>query len=292
MNITFEEAIQEYLEYIKIKRKEITYLTHEDRIKKHIQPFFKNKLVSEISKQDILKWQVEINKLGFKYNYKSAIFYSLSSIYSYLEKFYNIDNIVKKVGNFSNDEINDNGNIWTIQEFNQFINVINNKEHRLLFNLLYFTGLRKGEILALKKDDIDLYNNKININKSITRTHKINTPKSKSSNRIISIDDELSKELKNYINDNNISDNIFNISFTHLKRIKDYYCDIANVKKIKIHEFRHSHACLLFMNDVPIDEISYRLGHSRISITTDIYLKYLPKKEKRVISTLNSLRFN
>ena len=46
------------------------------------------------------------------------------------------------------------------------------------------------------------------------------------------------------------------------------------------------------MNDVPIDEISYRLGHSRISITTDTYLKYLPKKEKRVISTLNSLRFN
>ena len=124
----------------------------------------------------------------------------------------------------------------------------------------------------------------------ITRTHKINAPKTRTSNRIISIDNILANELKEYMEDYNINNNLFEISFSTLKRKKDYYCDKAHVKRIKIHEFRHSHACLLFKNDVPIDEISYRLGHSRISITTDTYLKYLPKQEKRVISTLNSLR--
>ena len=292
MNLTFEQAVAEYLEYIKLKRKEVTYLTHEDRIKKHIRPFFKNKLVSEISKNDILKWQVEIDKLGFKYNYKSSIFYSLSSIYNFLENFYNVDNIVKKVGNFRNDDISDNGNIWTYEEYKKFINCVDDYKFKILFEILYFTGLRKGEIMALKKDDIDLYESKITINKSITRNHKINTPKTKTSTRIISIDNTLTDEIKKYIENFNISDNLFDISFSTLKRKKDYYCKIANVKQIKIHEFRHSHACLLFKNNVPIDEISYRLGHSKISITTDTYLRYLPKQEKRVISTLNSLRFN
>ena len=290
MNLTFEKAVSEYLEYIKLKRKEVTYLTHEDRIEKHIKPFFKDKVISEISKNDILKWQIEINKLGFKYNYKSSIFYSLSSIYNFLEDFYNVDNIVKKVGNFKNNDIEEVGNIWTYEEYTKFINSIDDIRYKVLFELLYFTGLRKGEILALTKNDINLHEHKIIINKSITRTHQINTPKTKTSNRIISIDNILTEELKEYIKNYNINNNLFEISFSTLKRKKDYYCKIANVKQIKIHEFRHSHACLLFKNDVPVDEISYRLGHSRISITTDTYLKYLPKQEKRVISTLNSLR--
>lgn len=292
MDLTFEKAVSEYLEYIRLKRKEITYLTHEDRIKKHILPFFKNRFIADISKNDILKWQIEINKLDFKYNYKSAIFYSLSSIYNFLEDFYNVDNIVKKVGNFKNDDIEEIGNIWTYEEYKKFINIIDEIKYKVLFELLFFTGLRKGEILALTKNDINLIDNKIIINKSITRTHKINTPKTKTSNRIISIDNTLKEELNEYITNYNIVDNLFNISFTTLKRKKDYYCKKANVKQIKIHEFRHSHACLLFKNDVPIDEISYRLGHSKISVTTDTYLRYLPKQEKRVISTLDSLRLS
>ena len=82
------------------------------------------------------------------------------------------------------------------------------------------------------------------------------------------------------------------ISFTTLERKKNYYCKLAKVKQIKIHEFRHSHACLLFKNKIEIEDISYRLGHSSISMTMDTYLKYLPKNEKRVISTLNQLRLN
>ncbi|MBP3445544.1 MAG: tyrosine-type recombinase/integrase [Bacilli bacterium] len=80
-----------------------------------------------------------------------------------------------------------------------------------------------------------------------------------------------------------------NISFTNLERMKNYYCKKANVKQITIHEFRHSHACLLFKNNVPIEDVSHRLGHSTISMTMDVYLKYLPHNEKRVISTLNSI---
>lgn len=290
--IKFEQAIEEYLQFVKLKKKMDTYSTVERRIKKHIQPFFNNKYIDEISPFDIIKWQLEVEKLGFKYNYKSSLYYALSNFYLFCSNFYNVENVVKKVGNFKNDEIKQKGNIWTYDEFKQFIDSIDNKKYHLLFNLLYFTGMRKGELLALKWQDIDFKNKIISINKTITRSHEIQTPKTKTSNRTIMIDDLLLDELYNYSLNKDNDDIIFNISFTQLLRMKNYYCNKANVKQIKIHEFRHSHACLLYTHNVPIDQISNRLGHSKISITTDTYLKYLPKNEKRVIATLNSLRFN
>ena len=81
-------------------------------------------------------------------------------------------------------------------------------------------------------------------------------------------------------------------SRNHIKKITYIIDDAlkkANIKQIKIHEFRHSHACLLFQNKIDIEDISYRLGHSSIDITMKVYLKNLPKNEKRVIKLLNSL---
>ena len=154
--------------------------------------------------------------------------------------------------------------------------------------MLFFTGMRKGELLALKWQDINFNNNTININKTITREHELLPPKTNSSNRIISINNNIIVQLYNLKQNTNNNDFIFNISFTQLKRKKDYYCSLANVNKIKIHEFRHSHACLLFQNKIEIEDISYRLGHSNISMTLSTYLKYLPRNEKRVIKLLNS----
>lgn len=292
MNIAFDHAIEEYFKYSKIKLKESTYEEQFLKIKKHIIPFFKNRNIYDINLKDIIKWKEFIELFNFKYNYKSYLYYSLTSIFDFLVKYYNIDkNYAKIEGNFKNDEKEEIGNIWTLKEFKKFIKKVDNIEYNALFNLLYFTGMRKGELLALNWKDIDLKHKKVNINKSITRNHKIQTPKTKSSKRIISINRKTKRKLKKLRKLKNIDDKfIFDISFTQLKRIKDDYCKISNVQQIKIHEFRHSHAVLLYLNGVPIDEISNRLGHSKISVTIDTYLKYLPKKEKRVIKLLNSYR--
>ncbi len=310
MEIKFDSAINEYLDYIKIKRKNTTYITNKRRILKYILPYFKNKNIFDLSCKDYICWQNYIENLNLKYNYKSSLHYCFSNFINYCILFYNLnENIAKKVGNFKNNEIDEVGNIWTINEFNQFINKVDNDIYKTLFKTLYFTGMRKGEILALKFNDINFNNNTISINKTITRFNNLNndkiitTPKTKSSIRIISIDDKLSneiKELQNYYIEhfNGYNNNYFifggnkSIKFATLERKKNYYCVLANVKQIKIHEFRHSHACLLFQNNVPIEDISHRLGHSTISMTMNVYLKYLPHNEKRVINTLNKIRLN
>lgn len=291
MNIAMEDAIKEYYKYSKMKLKESTYDEQFRKIKKYIEPYFKNKNIYEINLNDIISWKEYIESKNFKYNYKSYLYYALTSIFDFYEKYYNINkNYAKLEGNFKNNEISSEGDIWTIEEFQQFIKCVDDIYYKVLFELLFFSGMRKGELLALKWQDINFYDNTISINKTITRNHKLQPPKTTSSKRVICINDYLINELKKLKElEKNNAEFLFNISFTQLKRKKDYYCEKANVKQIKIHEFRHSHACLLFQNKIEIEDISYRLGHSNISMTMSTYLKYLPRNEKRVIKLLNSL---
>lgn len=306
--ILFDNAINDYLNYVKLKDKMTSYRNISNRINNHIYPYFKGKYIDEITKKDYINWQIHIDNKNYKIKYKETLHICFATFLNYCMKFYNLnENIATKVGNFKNkDYEEDTGQIWSLEEFEKFIQVVDNPIYHCLFNLLYFTGLRMGEALALTFNDIDFLNNQILINKTTTRFFNknkriITNPKTKKSIRKISIDSNLKNEilkLKDYyiIKYNNSQKNYYifggikTIPPTTLTRYKNNYCKIANVKQIKIHEFRHSHACLLFNHDVPIDEISYRLGHANISMTTNIYLRYLPKKENKVIETLNSLR--
>ena len=304
--MSFYEIGENYFSFIKIKLKNSTYQNNKKKIELYVINPNKDKNIYEFDTRDFIEWEIFIERFGFSYNYKSSLFYLFKEFLDYCINFYNLkENVAIKIGNFRNDEITKSGNIWSYDDFKKFISVVDNKIYNCLFELLYFTGLRKGEALALTFNDIDFKEKKLHINKTITRhldsnNNKIITsPKTRSSNRIISLDDKLIKEIKelqkeydNFNNDMFIFGGNNSMSFTTLERKKNYYCKLAKVKQIKIHEFRHSHACLLFKNKIEIEDISYRLGHSSISMTMDTYLKYLPKNEKRVISTLNQLRLN
>lgn len=304
--VLFDTAIYEYLKYCKLKVKNTTYISNFYRVNKYILPYFSGYNLYSITKKDYLKWQYYINSFNFKFNYKSNLHCIFSNFFKFCIIYYDLnENIPKIVGNFKNYDVVNKGNIWSIDEFNIFIGSVDDLVYKTLFELLFFTGLRKGEALALKWNNIDFINNSIDVCKTLSKSyingiHPLTTPKTKKSIRKILIDNKLCDSLiylKNHylLSSNNFNDEFFvfggekNISFTSLKRMADYYCKKSNVKRIKIHEFRHSHACLLFQNNIPIEDVSRRLGHSTLSMTMDIYLKYLPVNEKRVISTLNSI---
>ena len=303
MKLLFETAYKEYLLYVNLKQKNQSIRSLEYKFNNIIIPYFKDFNIYEIKEIDYLNFQTYIESKSYSYNYKKNIHFLLSGFFNYCIKYYNLsDNVVKKVGCFKRkNERRKEQDFYTFKEFKHFIKYFDNEIYKQFFILMFFTGTRPGEAMALKFSD--LYKYYIDINKTIDEhgTREIGTPKSINSYRQIKIDKKLYKGLiklkKYYIkkyNSENYDYFIFGglkpLAPTTINRYKEKACNKANLRKIKLHEFRHSHASLLINNNILIHEISKRLGHSDISITLNTYTHAEKKQEKRVIKTLNRLR--
>lgn len=303
-NITFNELYNTYIKDKKQKLKLQSLYTIECRFKSHILPFFKDYEISKINNRDYIEWKDEIISKNLSYRYKKNLHTSMVSILNYAMTFYDLEkNIASKVGNFSKNDVIKKVDFWTYEEFLQFINVVDDIVYYSFFSILYFTGTRLGECIALTWNDLkDGY---IDINKNMIKgkdengEYILNSPKTNSSIRKIKLDETSIKILNNlkrhYQNHIGFTDDwlIFGgiqpLARTTISRKKDEYCKLANVKQIKIHDFRHSHATLLLSRGVPITVISKRLGHTDISMTLNVYSHLVPEDEDKSIVLINKL---
>ena len=302
--MSFEEAYKNWKIYGSKRHKKQSFDTMSYKFNLHIFPFFKDYNLEDITINDILSWQDKILEKKFSNNYNSSLYYILSSFFDYCSIFYNFDkSIIKKVGNFKKKYEENKKDFYNLKEFNLFIKNLDNNIYKQFFNLMFFTGTRPGEAMALKFSD--LQGEYIYITKTINEhgNREIDTPKTNSSIRKIRIDKILKNDLlrlKKYYdklyNRSNFDYFIFGgikpLAPTTINRYKFKACNKANLRPITLHQFRHSHATLLLHNGIIINEISRRLGHSNPSITLNIYTHTDLNQEKRVLTTLNSLRFN
>ena len=302
--MSFEEAYKEFGIYASKRHKKQSFDTYTYKFELRILPFFKKYNIEDITSKDILEWENYILSFNFSNNYNSSLYYILSSFFEFCSFNYSFDKtIIMKVGNFRKKFEKDKRDFYNLKEFNLFIRNIDNIIYKQFFNLMFFTGTRPGEAMALKFSD--LKDDYLFITKTISEHGKreIDLPKTNSSIRKIKIDNVLKSDLlslrKYYVsvyNKSNYDYFIFGgvkpLAPTTINRYKLKACQKANLRPITLHQFRHSHATLLLHNGIVINEISRRLGHSKPSTTLDIYLHTDLSQEKRVQSTLNSLRFN
>lgn len=303
-NLTIGELFDQYKHYLSINNKTASVKSSSDTIRLHVLPIFENKEVNKITALDIEKWQEYIINKGLTFPYKSKIYKIFVAMMNYAVKhnYVNI-NFVSRVGNFKDTDGKKEMLFWTEEEFKAFYRVIDDIHWRTFFAFLYFTGCRKGEALALNWNDIDFTTNEISISKSINRhgltdsSFEVTTPKNKSSYRKVlmpSILVSLMNEYYDYcidydgftkdcfifginepLTDSNIRDNMIK------------YADIAGVKRIRIHDLRHSHASLLINKGQNILIVSQRLGHSDITQTLNTYSHLMPNTQKEIIEALN-----
>lgn len=169
----------------------------------------------------------------------------------------------------------------------------------MFFNIAFYMGLRKGEIHALRWNDID--RNYLNVKRSISQKHckgDVETPpKNRSSIRKIQIPlpliDILNEHrerqslLGYYSEDNRILGDERCIRDTTIQKRNELYSSLAGVKRIRIHDFRHSHASFFAHMNINIQEIAKRLGHSDIEETWNTYSHLYPEEEEKAIAVLN-----
>ena len=183
------------------------------------------------------------------------------------------DNVARKAGSMGKEESKEIM-FWTQEEYQAFIEQVADKPiSYYAFEILYWTGIREGELLALTPNDFDFTKKTLRINKSYQRLEGkdvITDPKTPKSNRVIVMPDFLALEIEDFIsrldgirND----DRIFTISKSYLHHEMDRGAKLAGVKRIKIHGLRHSHISLLIHMGYSALAIAERVGHEAVDIT-------------------------
>ncbi len=297
-DILFENLYYAYLEEMSARLKYSTIVTKRNICETKILPFFGKKPVNEIRAADIRKWQNYLleSKRGYSKTYLKNINNQLSAIINFARKYYNLEtNPCEQAGSIGTSKA-DGMQCWTLEEFFAFRKGIKDRTESLIcFDVLYWTGMREGELLALSERDIDFEKKEISINKSYQRLERqdvITTPKTRKSRRRVSIPDFLCRELLEYMEGpcyDKRNERCFPFSKAFLNYEMRRGCRNTGVKKIRVHDIRHSHVSLLIDQGFDALVIADRVGHENVSTTLNTYAHLFPNKQMALVSSLESL---
>lgn len=274
-SVLFYELKKIYMEDYKSKNKYETYLDTNNRIEKHLIPVFGDLKVSSINVNHFNILKEKINYLDIKT--KNSIITYLKSILQFGVDNYDLDiPVLPKIKTIPKGVTPPRKyNIWDVNQFNKFISVVDDTLYKAFFTLLYYSGLRLGEALALTWNDIN--GNIVSITKSCNkRGKKITLPKTSNSFREIDLPNvvvnalnvlyEKEKDIIDFSNNFYVFGGVEPIARTTLSRDKDKYVDKSMVKRITIHEFRHSHVSLLRSLGYSVKQVADRIGDTESTV--------------------------
>lgn len=298
-DMTFQNLYEIYMEDMAARLKQSTLLTKKAVLQTHILPFFGSKPINEIKASDVRRWQAKLMSSPNNYSqtYLKKINTELNSIINYAKRFYNLNtNPCGKAGTIGKAKAEEM-DYWTYDEYIAFREGVKDKSlSYICFEVLYWTGMREGELLALSPADIDLDNKTISINRTYQRIEGkdvFTSPKTRKSKRKIPIPDFLCQELSDYIQSRYMLDadeRLFPVTKSYLSHEMIRGCKNTGVKKIRIHDIRHSHASLLINQGCDALMLADRLGHEKVSTTLNTYSHLFPHKQQELVHSLESLQ--
>ena len=304
IDMTFNSFIELYTDDMKGRIKENTWLMKEHIIRTKFLPYFGKLKLSQITPQQIIRWQNELishkDENGKQYSpvYLKTIQNQLSAIFNHAVRYYGLkENPCRKAGSMGKKK-NREMLFWTKEEYLKFAEVMMDKpEYFYAFEMLYWCGIREGELLALTPADFDFSKNTVSISKSYQRINRedvITSPKTEKSNRIIKMPQFLGDEIQDYLNmlyETANDERIFTITKSGLHREMERGSKEAGVQRIRIHDIRHSAVSLLIDMGFSATAIADRVGHESIDITYN-YAHLFPSKQTEMAEQLNMARGN
>lgn len=294
-DITFESLYEKYKAYITPRIRESTIQSRFNMLDRHVLPYFKDKIISEITPADIAAWQNEILAKNLSNTYSRNINQYLKIIFQYAVDYVGLPKNPCRdlIGSSKAKKIN----FWTPEEYKFFSAACSdNIKYFTIFEMLYYTGMRVGELLALTLNDIDFKNNTISINKTyykIPGKEMINPPKTESSERIIDIPEFLTDEIKDYVSHLYKPDpetRLFQHSSEYVRHVLKRRAEKAGVKVIRVHDLRHSHASTLINLGANPVLVAERLGHESPSITMKTYAHLFPSSQADIVNKIEKVK--
>ena len=307
-SLFYEQVAKDFLDlkYQKYKDGNISYGTYNKykrAVSMYILPNVENKRITSITEMDCRKFNEKLSDIGFSSVYKNFVLNTYKNIFKHAMRYFKLKNNpsnllepYKKTFEEKMKAKERENSIWTAEEFNKFIVMVDDPVYRLFFCVLFNSGCRIGELLCAKWGDYS--GGLLQITKSVTKdteayAYQIKETKNVSSIRDIGLGENLSnlldefkekeKKVVGFNEDWFIFGRTRPLPRTTIDRIKDKAIKKAGVKRIRIHDFRHSHASNLIAGGVNIVAVSRRLGHESINTTMRIYAHKLTQSENELI---------
>lgn len=294
--MTFASLVDLYIADMGNRLRLSTMNTKKHMINTKILPYFSKQQIDKITPANIRQWQNELMSQGYAETYLKTIHNQISAIMNYAVKYYGLrENPCHKSGSMGRKNAKEM-QFWTKDEYGRFIKALEQKpQAHAAFQVLYWCGLRVGELLALTPNDIDFENKTLSVNKSYQRIEGqdiITEPKTPKSNRIVAMPNFLCEELKCYIDKlylENPNSRLFPVTKHFLMREIDRGSKASGVQRIRVHDLRHSHASLLIEMGFSPLLIAERLGHENIETTLNTYAHLYPHKQTELAQKLENL---
>ncbi len=304
-----------YDEYILSKRNDVRATTLQKTssiLERDIIPYLGKIHLDSLSVSQLQKWKNIIAEKDIKTVTKNNSLRELRSMLNYAVRMEYINrNPLAALGNFRDvtfEGVSDKLHYYTSEQFKQYIafaksscRSLSDYGYYIFFCIAFFTGMRKGEINALRWSDIE--GNVIHVRRSIAqklRGEDVETPpKNKSSYRDLQIPHNLSvildehkrrqQQLENFSESFRVCGGIAVLRDTSIENRNKRFAADAGLPHIRIHDFRHSHVSLLCNEGINIQEIARRIGHSNITITWNTYSHLYPREEERALKVLEKI---
>lgn len=302
-NLKFKDLVAMYYAFKKNRIKDASYYDLAKKTDSRIVSFFGEMEVKAITPVTVLDWLETLK--DYSYAYKKTLFDYLSSIFKFANRYHGIPNIMTNVDRPRNVQQKKEMLFYTPEEFSEFITRVEKRPYAMFFTFLFLSGCRRGEALALSWEDINLINGAVKINKSVApkatikkKGYVITSPKTESSNRTIYLPMFFLKELEKYKEwqAENYEDTSFvfcgerPFPLTNIARELKEAAASANVKRIRVHDFRHSCASLLLHKGTSIVAVSHHLGHKSTKETLDTYAHFLPNDQTIILNNLSEVK--
>lgn len=297
-DILFRNLYENYLDEMSARLKQSTLMIKKAICETKILPCFGERVVSEITAADVRRWQNALlnSERNYAETYLKTINNQLATIMNYAQKYYNLPrNPCEQAGSIGASRA-DSMQYWTLEEFLAFREGVRDKKAAYLcFEILYWTGIRGGELLALMPEDIDFAKKEMHIVKTYQRLggeDVITEPKTKKSRRNVLLPDFLLEEIRKYMEEekcNRAGARIFPFTRFFLDNEMKRGCRKTGVKKIRVHDLRHSHVSLLIDQGFDPLLIADRVGHENVSTTLNTYAHLFPNRQKKMVAYLENL---
>lgn len=292
-DMTFQSLYDIYIEDMSHRLKQSTLDGKIMVFTTRILPYFKDKRINAITPADIRSWQNEQISKGYSLAYLDRINNMMVTIMNYAVNYYNLpSNPCNKAGKMG--KRTRSLSFWTLEQYQLFLQQVTDITARTALQVLFYSGMRFGELLALTLGDLDFKTNTIHINKTLlhkTSGDIINSPKTENGVRDVVMPESIMQELREYtkkLYGIRPKDRIFTFTKSLIRGNMQRGSAAVGIPFIRIHDLRHSHVSLLINMGCTPFLVAERIGDT-VQLVMNVYGHLYPNKHQEVAENLNQL---